>query len=80
MPELELPDYPEYFSQFLIWFYELNATRAYTDHGTPNPIPYREVMAWKELLNYEIRPSDVLLIRQIDTIYITTLITELGKR
>lgn len=70
VPELEQPDFPELLSYAWNWFWELRNTVASGMNGH-EPIGYEQIRAWNDLLQIDIAPWEVKLIRELDKVFLT---------
>lgn len=51
------------------WFWSLHAARTQSANG-PNPITYSEIHSWSTLTNTKIRPTEISILRRLDTAYL----------
>lgn len=65
----EAPEIPFYLEHIWEWFWQLHRGRSYGMSG-PNPITWENILAWKNLLEIQIRPIEIEIINEIDSMYL----------
>lgn len=68
----ETPEIPFYLTHVWDWFWQIHRGRTYGMSG-PNPLTWPDIKAWKEVLNIQIHPLEVELIKEIDSTYLEYL-------
>lgn len=64
-----LPEIPFYLEHVWAWFWQIHRGRTYGMSG-PNPITWENILAWKKLLDIQIRPIEIEIINEIDNTYL----------
>lgn len=64
-----LPEIPFYLEHVWTWFWQIHRGRTYGMSG-PNPITWENILAWKKLLDIQIRPIEIEIINEIDNTYL----------
>ena len=73
MEQLEnVPEIPFYLTHIWDWFWQIHKGRSYGMSG-PNPLTWPDIEAWRNILNIQIRPLEVELIKEIDSTYLEYL-------
>lgn len=53
------------------WFMQLHNARDFTDIGAPKPLMFSEIAAWAEIMQVELVPFDVTVIKLLDNVALT---------
>lgn len=70
--EEEVPDEVAY---IWAWFQELHAARGSSGFA-PSPISYSEIFAWAQLTGREPEPWEIQVLKDIDMVYLGSIVTE----
>ena len=65
----ESPDIPFYIEHIWEWFWQIHKGRTYGMSG-PNPITWENILAWRNLLDIQIRPIEIEIINEMDSVYL----------
>lgn len=69
LEQLELePEIPYCVRHVWGWFWELHSSRTSSMNG-PEPLSYQEINAWDSLKKVELRPIELDIIKQLDTVF-----------
>jgi alpha-ketoglutarate-dependent taurine dioxygenase len=60
---------PENLEHVWNWFWSLHYARTHSANG-PNPITYSEINSWSKLTNTKVRPTEINILRRLDTTYL----------
>ena len=77
--ELDIGELPQGTEYLLHWFLEIGSARSFTDNG-PCPITYSDIINWKTLMEADINPLEVSILKQIDNIYISVVQESIARR
>ena len=72
---VEEPQIPECLDYVWQWFIELNRTRS-SNGFSMNPISYSEIDSWARVTGTPINPFEVQLIKDLDTLFLGTMVQE----
>ena len=65
----ESPEIPFYLEHVWNWFWQIHKGRTYGMSG-PNAITWENILAWRMLLDIQIRPIEVEILNEIDSAYL----------
>lgn len=65
----EAPEIPFYIEHIWVWFWQLHKGRTYGMSG-PNPLTWENILAWRNLLDIEIRPIEIDILNEMDSAYL----------
>jgi|SRR6056297_1063877 len=65
----DAPEIPFYIVHIWEWFWQINKGRSAGMSG-PNPITWQDIVNWNKLLNKQIRPIEVEILYEIDSVYL----------
>lgn len=65
----ESPEIPFYLEHIWQWFWQIHRGRTYGMSG-PNPLTWTDIESWSNILQTEVRPIEVEIIKEIDSVYL----------
>lgn len=65
----ESPEIPFYLEHIWGWFWQIHRGRSHGMAG-PNPITWENILAWRDLLEIQIRPIEIEIINEMDSVYL----------
>lgn len=65
----ESPEIPFYLEHIWGWFWQIHKGRTYGMSG-PNPLTWENIKSWRDLLEIQIRPIEIEIIYEIDSVYL----------
>lgn len=65
----ESPEIPFYLEHIWAWFWQIHRGRSHGMAG-PNPITWENILAWRDLLEIQIRPIEIEIINEMDSMYL----------
>ena len=68
----EAPEIPFYLTHVWDWFWQIHKGRTYGMSG-PNPLTWTDIESWRNILDIQINPLEVELIKEIDSAYLEYL-------
>lgn len=65
----DAPEIPFYLEHIWTWFWQVHRGRTYGMSG-PSPLTWPDIQSWTTLLQTNIRPIEVEILKEIDSVYL----------